>query len=235
MQAWLTCRLLSTQHWLSKPMRSPWLKALMVGAALAAAPISASAHTVTADTPSLLVPVSATDYVMGDINAPITIVEYASITCSHCRNWHNDTLPVLKREFIDTGKARFVYRTMPTQPQEISATGAAIAHCAVPGKFFDTISAFFGAYQKLSEGKTSEFFDAGVQASGRTQQEIVTCLSEQATSDWLMGQLAGAREAGVPGTPTIFVNGEQLPGNDLESVRAAVIEALGASPASGSQ
>lgn len=105
-------------------------KALLGAAALAAvavaSPSAALDPAVTRASATAAVPaVTAADRVMGRADAPVTVIEYASFTCSHCAHWTNDVLPQFKARYIDTGKVRLVFRDMPTPPAQIAATAAA--------------------------------------------------------------------------------------------------------------
>ena len=101
----------------------------MAAAALAAAPAAGAADTPSATTVATVaaVPaVTAADRVLGRADAPVTVIEYASFTCSHCAAWTNEVLPDFKARYIDTGKVRLVFRDLPTQPVQAAATAAAI-------------------------------------------------------------------------------------------------------------
>ena len=74
--------------------------------------------------------VSAQDRVLGRADAPVTVIEYASFACDHCAAWHNDVYPAFKTRFVDTGQVRYVFRNLPTQPQQVALSGAALARCA---------------------------------------------------------------------------------------------------------
>lgn len=191
------------------------LTGLSVALALVAAPALA------ADAPPPP-PVTAADHVLGRSTAQVTIIEYASLTCSHCKDWHDDVLPALKTRYIDTGKARFVYRTLPTAPVNVAQAAAGVAQCAAPGKFFDTIDAFFAAQSALPTTGTGPYFERGVTASGRTHDEIGACLNEPATLAALQAQIEGAVAAGVEGTPSLFVNGRRVTDISLAGLSAAI-------------
>ena len=89
--------------------------------------------------------------VMGDKAAPVEIVEYASTTCSHCKAFHEQVMPELKAKYIDTGRARLVYRVLPTPPAELSVAGAALARCAGEDRFFAVINDLFENQGQLIE------------------------------------------------------------------------------------
>lgn len=170
-----------------------------------------------------LPPVTAQDRVLGRANAPVTVVEYASMTCSHCAAWYLQVLPDFKARYIDTGKVRLVYRDLPTAPVEAAVTAAGIARCAAPGRYFDVVHAFMDGQADLhTGGQVGAWYQLGVAASGRTEDEIQTCLSDADLIPRIRAEVEGGADAGVEGTPTFFVNGRKLAGNSLEALSAAI-------------
>jgi len=167
--------------------------------------------------------VTAADRVMGRADAPVTVIEYASFTCNHCAAWTNEVLPQFKARYIDTGKARLVFRDMPTAPAQIASTAAGIARCAAPDRFFDVARAFMsGQAAAFEKGDAREWFMNAIAASGRTQEQIETCLKAPATSQALQAEVEGAVAAGVTGTPSFFVNGKRVEDHSLEALSAAI-------------
>lgn len=173
-------------------------------------------------------PVVATDHTLGRADAPVTVIEYASLTCPHCADWHDDVLPAFKAKYVDTGKVRFVYRTLPTQPANVATAAAAVAQCAAPGKAFDTLDAFFDAQTLLPTEGSGAYFERGIAASGRTRDEIRACLNDDATKTVIESQIDGARAAGVDHTPYIFVGGRTVEDVTLQGLSAAVDPLLAA-------
>nr|WP_313041336.1 DsbA family protein [Brevundimonas diminuta] len=203
-------------------------KALLGAAALAAvavaSPSAALDPAVTRASATAAVPaVTAADRVMGRADAPVTVIEYASFTCSHCAHWTNDILPQFKARYIDTGKVRLVFRDMPTPPAQIAATAAGIARCAAPNRFFDVAhSLMSGQAAAFEKGDASDWFAAAIASSGRTQEQIEACMKNPATSQALQAEVDGAVAAGVTGTPSFFVNGRRVSDHSLEALSAAI-------------
>ena len=167
--------------------------------------------------------VTTADRVMGRADAPVTVIEYASFTCNHCAAWTNEVLPQFKARYIDTGKARLVFRDMPTAPAQIASTAAGIGRCAAPDRFFDVARAFMsGQAAAFEKGDAREWFMNAIAASGRTQEQIETCLKAPATSQALQAEVEGAVAAGVTGTPSFFVNGKRVEDHSLEALSAAI-------------
>lgn len=170
-----------------------------------------------------LPPVTSADRVMGRADAPVTVVEYASFTCGHCARWHNETLPHFKARYIDTGKVRLVFRDMPTPPIDLAATAAAVARCAAPGRFFDVANSLMSGQATLYASRNPEpWYKAAIAASGRTEQEIETCLGLPATAEALTTDVQAAMDAGVTGTPSFFVNGSPVADHSMEALSAAI-------------
>jgi protein-disulfide isomerase len=173
------------------------------------------------------------DAVMGDPKAPVEIVEYASTTCSHCSAFHREVLPELKTRYIDTGKARLRWMVMPTPPPEISVAGAALARCAGEAKFFDVIADLFDAQDALIKAAPhprrlqQAFIDIG-RRHGLSSDEVGTCIADPAVFAVIRKEAEEAPVT-VTGTPTFFVNGQQIDENSADAI-AAVIDAELAQP-----
>jgi protein-disulfide isomerase len=161
---------------------------------------------------------------VGETNAPVTIVEYASMTCGHCANFHNNIYPALKAKYIDTGKARLIMREFPLDGR---ATGAAmLARCTGEGKTFPLISALFGKQEEWAfvskEAFVPELAKIARQA-GFTEDSLRTCLRDQALMDKILdGRRRAVDEFGVNSTPTFFINGKRLAGGSLEDFDKAL-------------
>lgn len=171
--------------------------------------------------------VTANDRVLGRADAPVTVVEYASFTCPHCADWHNQVLPAFKARFIDTGQVRLVFRDLPTDPVQVAATAAGIARCAAPDKFYDVASSLMsGQAQLRSSYQVAPWYDAAVAASGKTQAEIETCLADPSTGANLRAGMEAATAAGVQSTPSFFVNGTAVADRTLDGLSAAITPLL---------
>ncbi len=190
---------------------------------LAAAPLA------TVATPALagdLPPVTAEDRVLGRADAPVTVVEYASFVCPHCAAWHKDVYPAFKARYIDTGKVKLVYRTLPTSPEDFAMTAAGIARCSRPERFFTVVDSLFDGQPAFYAGSRTWLRDA-VALSGRTDDEMKACFQDPATEARINAEIAGAAAAGVEGTPTFFVNGRKIADPSLDSLGAAIDAAHG--------
>lgn len=185
---------------------------------LAATPLAAIA------TPALagdLPPVTAEDRVLGRADAPVTVVEYASFVCPHCAAWHKDVYPAFKARYVDTGKVKFVYRNLPTSPEDFAMTAAGVARCSRPDRFFAVVDSLFDGQPAFYAGSRTWLRDA-VTIGGRTDDEMKACFEDPATKARIDAEIAGAVAAGVEGTPTFFVNGRRIADTSLASLAAAV-------------
>lgn len=167
--------------------------------------------------------VSARDRVLGRADAPVTVIEYASFSCNHCAAWHNDVYPAFKTRFIDTGQVRYVFRNLPTQPQQMSLSGAALARCAAPSRFFDVASLLMRNQRAvLDGGRLQDWYSPAIAASERTQAQIEACVSNPETQAAINADIEGAVAAGVETTPSFFVNGKPVADRSLTGLEAAI-------------
>ncbi len=154
----------------------------------------------------------ADDMVLGDADAPVTILEYSSLTCPHCARFHNETLPRIKERYIDTGKARLVYRDFPFDQTAVLA--AAVAHCAGKKRYFGFLEVLFRTQKSWAESDNP--LEALVRVSrlgGLKREAIEACIADQELLDRILAsRLNGAREFNVNSTPTFIINGEKVVG-----------------------
>lgn len=161
----------------------------------------------------LMKPGPLPDLVMGKADAPITVVEYASMTCSHCASFHNKVLPTIKEKYVDTGKVRLIFREFPLD--NLAAGASMLARCAGDGKTFPLISALFAKQDDWAFVRTNpvpELFKFAKQA-GFTQESFDKCLTDQKLLDDVTATRARAADTfGVSATPTFFINGKRMTG-----------------------
>jgi len=165
---------------------------------------------------------SLPEMAFGRADAPVTIVEYASLTCPHCRNFHLKTYPQLKKEFIDTGKVRYILREFPIGKTSGAATIA--LRCAPPDKYLT----LFGKYMEQQPSWVSQevrldpIFNVAAQV-GMTRQQLDACRENQAMIEGLKWVKDRGRTLGVIGTPNFFVNGKLVKKElSIEDIRAMV-------------
>lgn len=185
--------------------------ALGLGTTLSAAfPLVALAETV--DVAKLMEPSPLGEKSLGKEDAPVTIVEYASMTCGHCANFHKNTLPEIKKQYIDTGKVRMIFREFPLDP--VSAAGFMLARCAPEEKYFDVMDALFA--DQRAWAFTNDPYNSMLNFSkqlGFTQESFEACLTNQSLLDGVNAvRDKGGNEFKVDSTPTFFINGEKVSG-----------------------
>jgi protein-disulfide isomerase len=147
------------------------------------------------------------DHVLGDANAPITVIEYASLTCSHCAHFHTQVLPEIKKKWIDTGKVKLVYRDFPLD--QIAAKAAQIAECAGNDKYFGVLDIIFrGQPQWATAADPLAELAKPLRIAGMGENEIKACLANDAMSNAVIKDYQGGEAMGVNSTPTLFINGQ---------------------------
>ena len=152
------------------------------------------------------------DRVLGKADAPITIIEYASLTCPHCAHFEVDVLPKLKTKWIDTGKAKLVLRDFPLDEPALRA--AMVARCAPPERFYPLVDTFFAQQEQWA---TSRDYRAALEKlaklGGISNKEFAACISDKKLEDQVaQSRLTAAQQLGVDATPTFFVNGKKFDG-----------------------
>ncbi len=171
------------------------------------------------------------DHAIGNPDAKVTIVEYASVTCGHCANWHTTVYPDFKAQYVDTGKVRFIFREFPTAPQRLAHTGFLIANCADESKFFDNISLQFKRQRQIfkaaGERTVRQEYVNIAKSAGLSEDEFVACLSNEEENARYEAVIQGGIDAGVDATPTFFVNGEKKQMFTLESIQEVISPLLG--------
>ena len=152
------------------------------------------------------------DRVLGKPDAPITIVEYASLTCPHCAHFENDVLPELKKKWIDTGKAKLVLRDFPLDEPALRA--AMIARCAPSDRYYAYVDTFFAAQEKWVMARDyREALARLVKLGGMSKDEFDKCLNDTALENKIVGErLVASKELDVNSTPTFFINGTKFAG-----------------------
>jgi protein-disulfide isomerase len=159
----------------------------------------------------LMVPGPLGDQIMGAADAPVTVVEYASMTCPHCASFHETTYPAMKKKYVDTGKVRFIFREFPLDP--LAAAASMLARCAGSDKYFPMIEALFAQQRDWAVQKPLQPLFAIARQAGFTQQSFDECLAnQQLLSGIEEARTRAASKFNVTSTPTFFVNGKLVRG-----------------------
>jgi protein-disulfide isomerase len=183
----------------------------------------ASAQSATAA--ELLVPPPLGDRVLGKDDAPVTIIEYASMTCPHCAHFEETTFPELKKRYIDTGKVKFIFREFPLDP--LAAGASMLARCADKDKFYPLIETLFQQQRQWAVEKPIPQLMAIAKQAGMSEQTFNACLSNQKMLDDMQTEQKRATDKfGVNSTPTLFVNGKKVVGGVAIEDLAKIIDPL---------
>lgn len=160
----------------------------------------------------LMAPGPLPDMALGSADARVTIIEYASMTCSHCAAFHETTWPALKAKYVDTGKVKFILREFPLDP--LAAAAFMLARCAGPDKRNAIVDLLYTQQTAWAFGdKPLEALAGLVKQAGVSQADFESCLKDQALYDQVNQTRARAAQAfKVSATPTFFVNGQEMNG-----------------------
>jgi protein-disulfide isomerase len=159
-------------------------------------------------------PVSLPDMALGPANAPVTITEFASMTCPHCAAFNATVFPKIKSEYIDSGNIRYIFREFPLDIK--AAAGSMLARCIAKddaSKYFAVIDMLFRQQNDWVVKNTTETLTRIGKQAGLTQQQVEDCLKDQALLDKIAADQKYAAEVlKVDSTPTFFINGEKIKG-----------------------
>ena len=189
---------------------------LMVGGVLvwrewSSAPVSAQAAAA-GQTENLPMELADNDKVLGSAEAPITIIEYASLTCPHCASFHAKTLPTVKSDWIDTGQAKLVYRDFPLDGAALAA--AAIAHCAPSDRYFAMLGLFFERQKEWAvEDAWRERLTQLAGVAGMDKAAVDSCLADEARKNEIVKRAEeGQAKYAIDATPSFVINGRKVSG-----------------------
>lgn len=169
-----------------------------------------------------LMAVQPGDHVLGDPKAPVTIIEYASLTCSHCAHFHTQILPDLKKKWIDTGKVKLVYRDFPLD--QVAVKAAQIAECAGKDKYFGVLDIIFrGQPQWATSADPIAELAKPLRIAGLGEAEIKACLANDAMMNAVLNDYRSGDTLGVNSTPTLFIGGQLYRGSrSVEDIDGAI-------------
>lgn len=163
------------------------------------------------DGTALHAPGTIGDKIIGADNAPITMIEYASVTCPACAAFHTETYPTLKSKYIETGKVRFIFREFPTQPAQVAVAGFMLARCS-GDNYFAFVETLFEQQRVWSADPGNGLMRIARQA-GFTEDSFTACLKDDRLAQGIQ-EIAerGNRNFEVNSTPTFFINGQKFVG-----------------------
>lgn len=181
--------------------------------------------------------IKATDMVLGDPKAKVTLIEYASVTCPHCAAFNEQVIPAIKEKYIDTGKVKLVFREFPTSPANYSLIGSVLARCAAdkaggPAAYFLITDALFRNQQSwIKDNPRAELVKIIAQA-GMDEAALDACLQRKELVEVINENAKeGMEKYDVTGTPQFILNGEKMSyksKEDFEKLIADAVEKAGA-------
>ena len=152
------------------------------------------------------------DVVLGSDKAPVTVIEYASMTCPHCAHFSMTTFPELQKRYIDTGKVRFIFREFPLDP--LAAAGFMLARCAGNDKFMPIVETLFAKQTEWVVKEPVPPLEEIAKQFGFTDDSFKQCLANQKVLDDIQTvRDRASQKLGVNSTPTFFINGKRLIGD----------------------
>ena len=169
------------------------------------------------------------DVAVGPADAKVTIIEYASLTCSHCARFHKETYPELKKRYIDTGKVRFVLREFPLDP--LAVAGFMLARCEGEAKYYPITDLLFEQQRSWAfNEKPLDALQQTMRQAGFSKEKFEACLKDQKVYDGINATRKRAEEKfKVDSTPTFFINGQRHPGalsiDDIEKILKPILGA----------
>ena len=161
--------------------------------------------------------------------AKVTVVEYASVTCSHCATWQEQVYPEFKAKYIDTNKIRYVFREFPTAPEPLAVAGFLVARCAGPDKYFPVIHEIMASQRELFSGAPRAVLLRIANGAGLNEEQFQTCVTDKDAIAAMDDRIKAALDAGVDGTPNFFVNGVKVADSSLAGLSEKIDAALAAS------
>lgn len=178
----------------------------------------------------------AGDMTIGAKTARVEVVEYASLSCPHCREFHRDVLKDIRAKYVDSGKVRWTFREFPTDPVVMAIAGFQLARCknADAATYFDRVDKVFEAqpdiFAAMEEGRGRLKFEEIAPGMGVTPEEFRVCLMDEAASPRIEAAVTQGEKDGVTGTPTLVIAGKPVPfeDNTIDGVSRHIEAALAA-------
>lgn len=196
---------------------------LLAASAASAAMVAAASQALAIDLKALNEPPAYGEMSMGPDTAKVTVIEYASASCPHCAAFYKDTFPALKKDYIDTGKIKFVFREFPHNDPALAAF--MIARCAPKEKYFPLVDIFFTTQKDWLADPLAGLTKISQQA-GMTKEQFDACMKNVDIAKQILAVRDKASTFGVQSIPTFFINGEMLKGESTIEEMKKVIDPL---------
>jgi len=156
-------------------------------------------------------------------DAAVTVVEYASVTCGVCAAWNEQVKPEFEERYVDNNRVRFVFRELPTAPQDIAVAGFLLARCAGEDRYFEVVDQIMRSQREWQQGTPPRESLIRIAAeAGLSEDEFTQCVTDQDAILAMDERVQAAQRAGVTGTPYFTVNGRQVSDSSLEGLAAAI-------------
>jgi protein-disulfide isomerase len=186
----------------------------LIGSAAVAAALAGprAAFAQDASVTELAIPGGLGDVWLGPESAKVTIIEYASLTCTHCAHFHATTWPELKKRYIDTGKVRFIFREFPFD--KVAAAAFMLARCAGKDRYMAVVETLFAKQAEWAVNEPRAPLENIAKQLGFTDESFKQCLTNQKVLDDIEDvRNRAVQKLGVNSTPTFFINGKKLTGD----------------------
>ncbi|MFO1128006.1 MAG: DsbA family protein [Rhodospirillales bacterium] len=168
---------------------------------------------------------------LGSADAPVTIIEYSSLTCPHCAEFHHEVFGKIKSTYIDTGKVRYILRDFPLEPRAMAA--AIVARCVAPDRYFGFIAMLFDDQQTWARSKDLlTELQVRAQVAGLSSEDFNACLNNAALMQGIQKRAEeGQAQYGIDSTPSFVVNGKKMTGgHSFADFEAAIAQAMPKTP-----
>jgi protein-disulfide isomerase len=165
----------------------------------------------------------AGDMTLGDPNAKVSMIEYASASCTHCARFNNDVFPEFKNKYIDTGKVHYTFREFLTPPVQVAAAGFLLARCAGNDKYFPVLDAVFrGQDEMFANGDTSNVRPVMLRIArsvGMSEGQFTACITNEKALKALNDRVQTYMDKdGIDSTPTFVINGKKWKSGEVSMV-----------------
>ena len=168
------------------------------------------------------------DFIIGNDNASITIIEYSSMSCSHCANFHNNTLPDLKKEYIDTGKVKYVFRDFPYNYPAL--LGSMVMRCIPSEVRYDYMNALYKLQNNWvvkENAITHQELYKIMQSGGMSKENFDACLNNVDLENQILEEVIAAQsEFNIRSTPSFLINGDLLEGDKSIKVFRQILDKI---------
>ena len=189
--------------------------------------VSLYAEAATSDSSSVI-GVDLEEMILGDVNAPVTIVEYASFTCPHCKDFHLENFLKLKKEYINTGKVKFIFREVYFDKYGLWA--GMVARCGGSKSYFGLIDMIFEKQSEWVTGEVAEVVDKLKRigkTSGLTNEDLEVCLQDTANARALVeAYRVNSVEDNIQSTPSFVINGKLHSNMDYDDLVSIINKEL---------